>query len=514
VRAVKTLLMVASMTTTLACGAGGDRFVAPAELDPFDGDRDGHVRTDQGGDDCADDDPRAHGAAAESCDGRDEDCDGRADEDFECVAGSARACGRIPGYAEKCGVACSWGPCEPDLSTPSCMVPGGQCAPGERSECEHACGSGTRLCGTDCRWGACDGPLEVCDGLDNDCDGAVDEGTFGLTSALTPLPWVGTTYAIRASGTPGGEFAVLQATFRSTPEAVVLSWVDRDRRPLVDGEVVFDDVQRVEDMRLITAGEGAAGAVVYHRAGDGTFVVGMLLASSAGLGSVWSIDRLSVHYRIAWTGAELVVVSDDRISLFDADGQALGEPAEAPISSVPVGDPPWTGDALVLADAGRLIWVDVSGTVLRERDLGVERIGGVSVVPDGLIVAYREGRQIGLARLDLDGEEQWRAEAPVNESLEPAAALPIAEGWVVPDVLGDPGFGAWVVRADGVPLGDPAWWGAIPVPFPISVAVATDGLEALQFVSSDGVSAASVGCVAPAVATTRIQRAERGPSSR
>jgi hypothetical protein len=77
---------------------------------------------------------------AETCDGTDEDCDGVVDEALArcCDAGTVEACGTEAGE----------------------------------------CGRGERTCGEDRVWGACDGvgPVEeVCNGLDDDCDGLTDE---------------------------------------------------------------------------------------------------------------------------------------------------------------------------------------------------------------------------------------------------------------------------------------------------------------------------------------------------
>ncbi|MGM0555182.1 MAG: putative metal-binding motif-containing protein [Myxococcota bacterium] len=98
---------------------------------------DGFVDND---DDCDDANPNVNPDATELCDGTtDDNCDGTVDENCPCTAGDTRDCGTDVGV-------CEFG----------------------EQDCNE---SGT--------WGACDGgqgdSAEVCDGLDNDCDGQTDE---------------------------------------------------------------------------------------------------------------------------------------------------------------------------------------------------------------------------------------------------------------------------------------------------------------------------------------------------
>ena len=86
------------------------------------------------------------GPAMEVCDGQDNDCDGEADEDGACQL------------------------CEAD-ATRSCGLAEGACEPGV-----EACVGGF--------WGPCEGAIwpstEVCNGVDDDCDGETDEGVDGI----------------------------------------------------------------------------------------------------------------------------------------------------------------------------------------------------------------------------------------------------------------------------------------------------------------------------------------------
>ena len=121
------------------CGAGTACIEASSSCGPLcsdpDADGDGAVAAECGGDDCDDTDPLRAPALPEVCDleGRDEDCDpstvGERDDDGDGVV-DARCCN-----GDRCGLDCD-----------------------------------------DARAGTHPSVPEVCDGFDNDCDGAVDEG--------------------------------------------------------------------------------------------------------------------------------------------------------------------------------------------------------------------------------------------------------------------------------------------------------------------------------------------------
>ena len=97
---------------------------------------------------------------AETCDGRDNDCDGVLDDGCECDEGTARPCYVGPAGTE--GI--------------------GSCASGSQ-----ACVAGPGGVGT--AWDVCTGSVvpsavERCDGVDDTCDGAVDEGC-GCTDGVS-----------------------------------------------------------------------------------------------------------------------------------------------------------------------------------------------------------------------------------------------------------------------------------------------------------------------------------------
>ncbi|HMA04714.1 MAG TPA: putative metal-binding motif-containing protein, partial [Methanomicrobiales archaeon] len=162
-----------------------DGLVPPDEADA---DGDGYRGCDG---DCDDADPSIHPGATETCNGIDDDCDGQIDEgaaltyyldaDGDGYGGmeTVQACGAPTGYVETPG--------DCDDANPSVYPGAVELCDGLDTNCDgklsageaDADGDGFRVCDGDCddtNSAVHPGASEICDGLDNDCDGEVDEG--------------------------------------------------------------------------------------------------------------------------------------------------------------------------------------------------------------------------------------------------------------------------------------------------------------------------------------------------
>lgn len=135
----------------------------------------------------------------EDCNGLDDDCDGQVDEECLCTSGDTQACGTDLGECEPGSQACdstgSWGPCEGAIGPVPELCNGldddcddvlddflaEQCyAPPEETKWVGPCKPGLMAYdGPGLMW-TCQGYVypepETCDGVDNDCNGVVDDG--------------------------------------------------------------------------------------------------------------------------------------------------------------------------------------------------------------------------------------------------------------------------------------------------------------------------------------------------
>ena len=171
----------------MGCGAGGG-------LDPLDQDHDGWITPL----DCDDLDPLRHPDADEVCDGLDNDCDGVVDQEGALDAGLFYDDRDGDGWGDE---AAWWFTC---VQPPGTVTTAGDCQDGDAAISPD----------TD----------EACDGIDNDCDGLLDEA-----DAVDAPRWY-----LDADGDLWGQDAVYQDACDQPEDYVELAGDCHDGDPLVN----------------------------------------------------------------------------------------------------------------------------------------------------------------------------------------------------------------------------------------------------------------------------------------
>jgi hypothetical protein len=136
---------------------------------------------------------------AETCNAVDDDCDTLVDDGFACVRGTSGNCPTSCGSmgTRTCASDCSWDVCAPPAETCNAAdddCDGARdetfaCVAGATGSCTTGCGStGSSTCASDCTPGSCTPPAESCNGSDDDCDGTRDEGYACIAGTSGPCP--------------------------------------------------------------------------------------------------------------------------------------------------------------------------------------------------------------------------------------------------------------------------------------------------------------------------------------
>ncbi len=212
--------------------------------------------------------------SSETCDGLDNNCDGVTDEGCNCVNGTTQSCYNGPGGTAGVGLCTvgtqtcaggNWGNCVGEVTpvaetcdgfdndcdgTPDDGDPGGgiNCSTGQLGVCAAGttqCSGGSVICTQNVAASA-----EICDGFDNDCDGAVDDGDpSGGVSCTTGL------LGVCAAGTTQCSGGALVCNQNVAASAEICDGVDND----CDGSVDDGDPGGGQACGTGLPGECAAG---------------------------------------------------------------------------------------------------------------------------------------------------------------------------------------------------------------------------------------------------------------
>ena len=279
------------------------------------------------------------------------------------------------------------------------------CSPGEVAACfpgpasargRGACRDGSMLCpgsGEFSTWsGDCAGAVlpsdEACNGIDDDCDGVVDNGCEQTDGGVAGAGGSGGGAA--GSGATGGAGGVAGTT-GSTGE-VCDNGIDDDKNGLIDdgcesqcpcapGSIQWDRVQSPDKLTLNgweaarSAWTGEQHLFAYvateQEYADSSKAYGLYLAryDNAGvhLGTSLLADAPGTFAKtngLVWTGESAVVLANDQLVRADADGSPIGAPVDSPHGNSIA----WNGKEIgrLSYDTGKIIFdrLDVDLSVL------------------------------------------------------------------------------------------------------------------------------------------------------
>ena len=337
-------------------------------------------------------------ALPETCNGRDDDCDGLVDEIF-------------------------------DVGAP-CAVGIGEC----RREAQRVCGDGAF---TVCP--AQPGPrnaVELCDGLDDDCDAATDEG-----------------YDVGGFCRVGEGACVQVGALHCSPN---LRGTDCGAAPLAPTVERCNDIDDDCDgntdeppptllFPLAGGADGESGTLLGSH-DDGSFIVAAHSDAGAGAGGELSVAVVDCAWSVLWrvdlpdSPAPLAIADAPPVTFINGAGELEDGPP---------------GIVLLEGDADRsLVALDAGGPRWRLNLGPAEEIGGMAPVPGGYALVVRDEVQI----LDHEGRQSARWPHGVIAADPPGPPPAIAEGPGGTLLLhwSDPATGDGVVRRVN-PDGEEVW---------------------------------------------------------